>query len=251
MYASTIMDEVAADLHDEEALDSDRRWPRTDLLEYLNAGERTLVFLLPTAYVVTGVFQLVAGSKQSLPDGTSSFQDPSAATLPQAIEPISFNRNMGSDGQTPGNAISPIKRDVLDRTVPGWHTATASADIDHSIYDPRDRNNFSVYPPQPSSDMGWIEVPYSAVPPEIVAGAGPDYDVDINLEDSYAEPLKHYMRFRAYSKDSAQSQDAASRALSEWNNFVLLIGRKDMVEKKYTTLTRRMNDGDFSKPVPR
>lgn len=233
-YASALIDVVERDLLDE---DNDR-WEAAEHLENLSSGERQLVYLLPTAYAVTGVYQLVAGTKQALPDGTSSYQDPSANTLAQAIDLIEVTRNMGTDGATEGNAITPIEKDVMDQMLPGWHGATASATVDHFIPDPKDPTSFFVYPPQPSSSMGWIEAVYPGVPPTITADPGPSYDVDINMKDIYIEPLKHYMKFAAYAKNAATSEFDSARAIYEWNQFVTLIGRKDLVERDFNLVKR-------------
>ena len=251
-YASALMDEVARDLLDEATDDTDRRWPKTELLQFLNAGERQLVFLLPTAYVYTNSYRLVEGTKQSLPDGTASYQDPDGATLPQAVELVGITRNMGSDGETDGTAILRVEKETLDNMLPGWHTATASATVDHYTFDPKDRNKFFVYPPQPATGggptQGWIEAVFSAVPPEIEAAAGPSYDVNINLEDIYVEPLKHYMKFAAYAKNAATSEFDAARAVAEWNQFVTLIGRKDLTERTYNPM--RQHSGNSNNRIP-
>jgi len=233
MYASVLIDEVEQDLLD----DDNDRWSADEHLANLNASEKLLVYLLPTAFVTTGVYQLVAGSRQSLPDGSSSYPNPSAVDLPQAIELVNITRNMGTDGATPGNAIVPIDKEVLDQMLPNWHAYTADDEIDHCVMDPRDKNKFWVFPPQPDTGMGWVEAVYSSVPPDIEK-SGESYDVNINLDDIYAEPLKHCMKFKAYLKDAANSAHDAERALGEWNMFVVLIGRKDLIEKNYSSLRK-------------
>lgn len=230
--ASALIDIVERDLLDE---DNDR-WTAAEHLENLNAGERQLVYLLPTAYVVIGVYQLIAGTRQSLPDGTSNYQDPSSATLAQASDLMEVSRNMGTDGLTDGNAITPIEKEVMNQMLPGWHTETASATVEHFIPDSKDPTAFYVYPPQPSSSMGWIESVYPGIPTEIASA-----DSNINLDDIYTEALKHYMRFAAYSKNAATSQYDATRALGEFNKFVTLIGRKDMIERDLNGARRNLH----------
>lgn len=234
--ASVPIAEAQTDLFDPDG----DRWTGTIMMNYLNAGEQQIAFFKPTAYVVTGVYQLVAGTKQSLPDGSASFQDPSANTLEQAVELVRFSRNMGSDGATAGDSIYTVNPVDMDELSPGWRSVTAAATVVNVIFNPDDRTVFDVYPAQPSSSMGWIEAKYSAVPTALTAGTD-----SLNLNDEYLEPLKVYMKFRAYSLDAANSQFARAQAVAFWNLFLSLIGRKDLVEQQY----RGAPDGSDSKPV--
>lgn len=219
------------------------RWEEADWLDFLNSGERQLIFFKPSSYPVTGVYQLVEGTKQDLPDGTSSYQNPSASNLAQAVELIDITRNMGAAGTTPGASIHKVNPKDLDELIPDWRSATASATVLHFMFDPNDRTKFEVYPPQPSSSMGWIETVYSAIPTEIAATGN-----NINLRDEYVEPLKNYMKFRAFSWDAQVSQFAYQRALDAWNLFLTQIGRKDLVERRLPA--KRGSHGNANQPVP-
>ena len=73
-----------------------RRWSTDELLDWLNMAQKQIVLLKPDAYIVTKVMQLSVGTRQSLPDGSSNFQDPSEADLPAGILLIDISRNMGS-----------------------------------------------------------------------------------------------------------------------------------------------------------
>jgi len=228
MLATQIIQQVSSDLFDQADGDTYARWSQADLLGFLNIAEKQIVFLKPSSYTVTGTYQLVSGTRQSLPDGTASFADPSLVTLAMAIELIRVIRNMGSDGLTEGDAITSINPKDLDECIPSWRAATANATVLHSVFEPTDRSNFDVYPPQPSgSSPGWVEVLYSAVPPGILISG------DTNLGDEYAEATKEYMKYLAYDVDAANSQFSAQRAAQHLNSFMLLIGRKDMIEVKY------------------
>lgn len=221
VLASTLIAECAIDLLDT----SYDRWSQDNWLVFLNAGERQLIYFKPTCYTVTAVYQLAAGTKQNLPDGTATYQNPSSATLKQAVELIDITRNMGADGLTAGASIRRTSLKDLDETLPAWRSATAAATTLNYVFNPEDRTKFEVYPPQPSSSRGWIEAVYSAVPTVIASAA-----TAINLRDEYAEPLKVYMKHRAYAVDAQISQYAYQRAIDHWNQLVTLIGRKDLLE---------------------
>jgi hypothetical protein len=207
--ATTLIAECAADLFD-AGYD---RWTAAHWLSYLNSGERQLVFFKPTSYVDITSFVLVEGIAQSLPTG--------------GIELIDVKRNMGTDGATPGASILKCDPKDLDETIPDWRDATAAATVVHFMFDPNNRNKFDVYPKQPSSSFGYVEAAYSKVPTEV-----PTVNANINLNDEYSEPLKNYMKFRAYGKDAQISEFSYRRSLDAYNLFVTQIGRKDLIEKK-------------------
>ena len=78
ILASAIVDKAEIILLD----DTNVRWASTELLAYLNEGQRAIVLLKPDTNVTTDSYPLVEGTKQSIPDGTSDFQNPTPTTLP-------------------------------------------------------------------------------------------------------------------------------------------------------------------------
>jgi hypothetical protein len=236
MLVSSIISEVSTDIFDPNNV----RWSESVLLNFYNSAERQIVYFKPTSYIVSGVYELVEGTKQDLPDGTNSFQDPDSNTLEQSIELIRVLRNMGTDGETVGDDVYTVTPADMDELYPGWRTATASATVQNVVYDPKIRIGFEVYPPQPSSDMGWLEIIYSGVPTAITSTGQ-----NMNLRSEYAEPIKNYMKHRVYSLDALNSQYAASQAISYWNLFLAQIGKKELIEREY----RGANSGNSDKPV--
>jgi len=227
VLASTLIEECAADFDTDYG-----RWSQDNWLDYINAGERQMVYLKPSSYTLDTPFQLVEGILQSLPTG--------------GIELIDIPRNMGTDGLTPGASIFKTNPKDLDDTIPGWRSTTAAATVVHFMFDPNDRKKFHVYPPQPAVSMGYVQAVYSAVPP-VITKSGDSYAVAINLSDEYAEPLKSYMRFRANSVDSQVSQFAYQRAVDAWNLFLTQIGRKDLIESRLPA--KRGQHGSVNQPV--
>ncbi len=90
IYVSAIFTEVDKILLDVAKV----RWPDATKLRYLNAGQRQMVIFKPDVYTLTEVYRLVAGTKQSVPDGTSAFQTPAGATIEECIQFIRLVRNM-------------------------------------------------------------------------------------------------------------------------------------------------------------
>jgi len=179
IFASTILDKVQTILQDTTGL----QWSSDELLGYLSDGQREVLIYKPNSYVVNAAIQLVSGTKQTLPD--------------DGIQLIDIVRNMGSDGKTPGRVVRIATREVLDAAVPTWHSATANAVCRHYLYNPLNPKQFYVYPPQPSTGMGYVEIVYTATPADLLS------DVEtIALDDVYQNQLIDYVLYRAYSKQS-------------------------------------------------
>lgn len=229
VLASDLMSECADDVLDPNYED---RWDQDDWLRYLNSGETQLVYFKPSANPKTDVFVLVEGPRQSLPTS--------------GIELVDITRNMGTDGLTPGDTIHKVDPKDLDETMPAWRSASAAATVLNFMFDPNNRKEFEVYPPQPSSGFGYIEAIYSELPTKIVK-SGESYAVAINLDDEYAEALKNYMIYRALRIDAQVSDAAYRRSLDSWNLFVTQIGRKDLVETRLPA--KRGKRGNTNQPV--
>lgn len=163
------------------------RWPQTELLGWLNDGQREVCILRPDACTKIASIALVAGTKQTLPaDG---------------IMVIEVLRNMGAAGTTAGNAIRKVPRQVLDGQVPGWHAATATASVQHYTTEIRAPKNFYVYPPSTGSTQ--VEVLYAAAPTDAALVSSV-----IGIDDIYSNCLIDYVLYRAYSKDTEYAGNA-------------------------------------------
>ena len=168
-------------------------WGLSELLNWLNNGQRALVTLRPDTSVSVATVQLVAGTLQTLPTS--------------AHRAIKFTRNMGVNGTTPGPVIRQIAGDTLDRLVPDWHTGAtvaASAVVSQVVYDGRFPKQFYVFPPQPASGEGQIEVVISVPPADVTMLNinGGTADSVISVDDLWAPALMDYVCFRALSKES-------------------------------------------------
>lgn len=171
---------------------SNVRWTVSELLGWLNDGQRDLVALKPNANTKNTPVQLVQGTKQSLPS--------------DAVSLLDVIRNMGTDGSTPGKAIRLVSREIIDNQVPDWHSSTANAVVRHFTYSPFDPKNYYVYPPQPASSRGYVEILYSASPANCTS------DGNIQLDDVYATALMNYVIAKAYAKDAEYANGAQASA---------------------------------------
>lgn len=126
------------------------RWSESELIGWLNDGQREIVLLRPSANTINSAVQLVAGTKQSLPAG--------------GLQLVKITRNMGTTGTDAGNMISSALQMDMDAVNPNWHSEAAKAIVKNYIYDERDPRVFYVYPQQPSSSRGYVEMVYSKPP---------------------------------------------------------------------------------------
>jgi hypothetical protein len=186
------------------------RWPSTELLGWLNDGQREIVMRKPDAYTTRTATKAAAETRQSLPD--------------TGIQLIDVTRNMGTDGTTPGDAITYLPRKILDNCVRDWHSMTAAATAQHFCFDERDPKQFFLYPP--NDGTGYVEIVYSAAPADIAIGA------TITLDDIYANAILDYMLYRAYLKDADYTANN-DRANAAYTAFLTSLGLKEQAEAAY------------------
>lgn len=163
------------------------RWPQSELLDYLNDGQREIVLYKPNASIKNSSVKLISGTKQSIPS--------------DGVQLIDVVRNLGTTGTTPGKAVRITMREILDAQLPDWHLSTAAAEVKHYTYSPLDPKTFYVYPPQPGVTQGYVEIIYAAAPTDATLVS------TITVDDIYQTVLVDYMMYRSYSKDSEYAAD--------------------------------------------
>ena len=203
--AQSVVDKVQVILQDTTGV----RWPDSELLDWLNDGQREIVLYKPNAFIKNLAVRMAGGTKQSLPaDG---------------VQLIDVVRNMGTNGTTPGRAVRITMREVLDSQLPDWHSETPSSVVKHYVYSLFDPKNFYVYPPQPAAGQGYIELVYGASPTDTTLGG------TITLDDIYQNVLVDYILYRAYSKDTEYAADQ-NRAAAHQNAYIAALTGKAKVE---------------------
>jgi hypothetical protein len=195
VLASAIIDAAGRQLFDIDNI----RWPRTELLLYINDAQRQIVTMCPEANATTTNLALAAGSKQTMPSDAWVLLD--------------VVRNMGS-GATAGRSIKKVDRHTLDETNSTWAADTATAVVTSYIYDLRDRTKFYVYPPSTGSTL-YVEIIYAKNPVTLAEGDA------ITVNDNYVPALLDYVLFRAYSKNAVYGDPA--RAASFLQAFQMII----------------------------
>lgn len=174
--AQNIADKAALLLQDQTNI----RWTEPELLGWINSGQREIMIYKPNANPVTGTVTTVAGTKQQLPSG--------------GVQVLDVIRTIN------GSAVTNVDRNILDTTIPDWHTQTAAA-AKHYMFDPRNPKVFYLYPPSVGSVA--MEVCYSSVPADVATIS------DSIFNDLYETVLLDYVLYRAYSKDTEHTANQA------------------------------------------
>ena len=187
------------------------RWPRDELVEWLNDGQREVVLLKPEAAITNASIKLSSNqTKQTIPAN--------------GITLIDITRNMGTDGVTAGNAIRIVSREVMDAQTPSWHSDTNSLGIVlHYMFDTRDPKTFYVYPKSPQVPW-YVEAIISTSPSNTN-----DTGTPIGIDDIYSNALLDYVLYRAYSKDATYAQNA-QLAVAHYQAFSGSLGVKSQIE---------------------
>lgn len=199
--------------------DSNLRWPRLELQSWLNEAYLNIILARPDANAATGTFTCAAGTRQSL-----------TAVFPSALRLLDVTRNLAAASSK--RAVRQVNRHILDDQRPAWHAETASVDIQHWTFDPRQPKEFFVYPP--ATVAAQLEVVYTApvgthaLTEEQLDPAGGNTTV-ILLDDIYAGPLVDWVCYRAYSKDAEYGENG-QRAAAHLNAFTATIGSKNQTD---------------------
>lgn len=180
------------------------RWSDADLLNGLNEGQSVLVELKHDAYTKAEAVDISGGAtSHTLPADSVAF--------------IRLNRNLGTDGNTPGRAITMASIDAMDLADPLWHVAEPSTEVLHGMFSERQERKFYVWPPVTS---GYVELVHTVYPETIALDTDP-----ITLDDIFAPALTAYIVYYCL----AQDMDAApNRELAQvwFGQFAQLVAGK-------------------------
>lgn len=210
LIGNTLLGQVAADLIDT----ANEHWTKSELLSFLNDGQREIVVLKPTANVVIESVELTpASARQSLPANGYAFL--------RAI------RNMGSDGDTPGASLREVDGSAMDAFDPTWReTTNPSASVSGYFYNQDAPRKWHVVPIAPPAAL-FVEIEYSAAPADVTINGvdGGSSNSAISLDDAYAVALKEYVMYRAYARN-AEVANHQALATAHYEKFVGLVKAK-------------------------
>lgn len=198
LAAKVAIDGATRLLHDAE----NTRWSRTDLLAWLNQGQRQIVQIRPDAKTARGEITLAEGPDQVIPV--------------TGLRLLRITRNVA------GRVITLISEEQLTDFDPAWAAATAKSVVKHYMHDPREPKAFQVYPPAIAGSK--VQGVWSVNPTDCANEASA-----MDLDDIYEPAIVDYILFRAYSRDSEEAGNAQLAALHR-DNFMLAITGKTQAE---------------------
>jgi len=216
--AKAILDSVSITLNDTDTV---RRWPESELLDYLNDGQKAVVNSNPSEGEKTATVPLVAGTEQNLPtDGRLL---------------LGITHNMGAFANpVAGDAINIVDREQLNTQVPTWHSMTPTGVFENYVYDGRSKSTkFDIYPPAAGTEA--VSARYVAEPVNITglgAGGALNGAELISVSDQYKPALTSYVLYRAMTKDSEYAGNAQI-AIAHYQAFANAVG----IEVKMEAIT--------------
>lgn len=173
------------------------------MLNYLTDAMRQTVLNRPDASAKVVVMKLERGShRQKIPAGN--------------VMLLKATRNMGVDGETPGRPLTMTTREAMD-------ACYGAMDIESDVvlqyaFVQATPEYFWVYPMP--SDTCYLELECSSDVKQLR-----DMSDTLPLSDIWAEPLREYVLYRAYSLNGASQVDNA-RAQSHLQQYYLAIGNE-------------------------
>lgn len=195
------------------------RWPREELIGWLNDAYREIILARPDANSESGQFRCAAGTRQRLDKPTVD------GGFPNALKLLDVVRNLAPTSQK--KAIRVIERAILDDQRRGWHNEAQSVDVEHFMVDPRLPREFLVYPPATQDAL--VEVVFSSVPQSHSTTLSPNDQETIRIVDNYANTMLDYILYRAYSKDAEYAENG-QRALNHYNAMITSLGVKTQAD---------------------
>ena len=192
------------------------RWPETELVRYVNFGQRAIAKYLPQAGSRVDVIKLKTGTRQDLSKVLAADIIPGDGSTPAdtyGISLIELRKNMGSAGATVGQVIRIVDRYTKDTSDPLWHTRTGTT-IREYVFDKNTPKQFEVSP-APTGTV-WVEVSWMAEPTVVPAGGAPGAEVYaatgnssvlLGIHDQYVDDLHNYVVAMALLKGSKNVQN--------------------------------------------
>lgn len=199
--------------------DTNIRWPRTELQNWMNESYLAITLARPDANAKTGSFTCAAGTRQVL-----------TAEFPSSLRLLDVTRNLATNSGY--KVIRLVARSVLDDQRPAWHAETGTTSIQHYTFDPRQPKEFFVYPP--ATTAAEIEVVYTDSPGATTLTeaqldpTGSDATT-ILLDDIYMSPMIDWILYRAYSKDAEYGANE-QRAQAAYGAFNAALATKNQVD---------------------
>lgn len=190
--AQSIIQRAQTTLQDLEGI----RWPATELVMYLNDGQRALITLRNDVGAATVAFTPALGARQTLPD--------TALALIDIL------------GNTSGTqrVVRKVDKTQMDANLRDWTSGTPSKVAVNYMFEPeRDPRTFWLYPP--AAVGASIDMLIAAYPTDVPTPTGTPSSMvtgTTSVPDQWDNTLLNYVLGRAYDKDAEFGGNAQSAA---------------------------------------
>ena len=175
----------------------DNTGAKASLVDFCNNALRQIALNRPDATAITETILLQPGVRQLIPSPALHRSSKKALSL------IELVRNMGSDGDTPGEPIFIASRDAMS----AYDWSVAGTEIDNYAYDFKiNPQVYLVYPGASATDDVYVEVTYSAEPTVIDSP-----EDEIPVPQTFAGPIMHWILYEIFSGDSSSSNTAKAQ----------------------------------------
>ncbi len=188
------------------------RYTEREMVAWLDDAAMALAKYMPSSCSRLDAIKLKPGTRQSIERILAADCKPGDGSEPaapvQGTSLLSVTRNMGTNGLSPGKAIRPTSRKMLDAQNPLWHMITRGS-VSEYVYDPELPRYFFVTPGVPADVAVWVEVSYTAQPlksPPAGDVGAEVYRIEdaststISVSDEHVDDLVNYIVARANMK---------------------------------------------------
>jgi uncharacterized protein DUF6682 len=204
------------------------RWPVTELVRWINDGQRAIVLAKPSASAQSVVLSLQEGTLQTLSDASH-------------LQLLRIPRNISAEGppRAGGRVMRPTTREMLDAGSPGWHDRSVfryTREPRQYVYDEENPREYYVFPG--NDGQGKVEAVVSVLPTMFTfTTAEPSaYNTTIGLPEPYGPAILDYVLYRALSKDDIAAD--LTRAMAHYRAFAEAVGIKIQTERVTSPNTR-------------
>ena len=209
--AQSIIQRAQTTLQDIEGV----RHPATELVGYLNDGQRALINVRNDVGATTVAFIPAVGARQTVPAN--------------ALALIDVLRNTNGTQR----AVRKVDMVTMDATARDWTSGQTSKVATNFMFDPdRDPRTFWVYPPAATGAS--LDLLIAAYPTDVPAPSGAAYTTvtgSISVQDHWDNALLSYVLARAYMKDSEFAGNAQLSS-THMTSFLSQAGVKPITSPK-------------------
>ena len=175
----------------------DNTGAKASLVDFCNNALRQIALNRPDATAITETILLQPGVRQLIPSPALHRSSKKALSL------IELVRNMGSDGDTPGEPIFIASRDAMS----AYNWGVSGLSVDNYAYDFKvNPQVYLVYPGVSDSEDVFVEATYSAEPTQIFSA----YE-EIPIPQTFSGPIMHWMLYEIFSGDNSSSNTAKAQ----------------------------------------